>query len=369
MMSRQKHLFSASGQDGNSMVYLNEPTFIFGPCSAESKEQTLQTAKLIAENFPDAIFRAGIWKPRTRPGSFAGVGQTGLSWLKEVQSETGLRVATEVANASHVELCMKHDIDVLWIGARTTVSPFSVQEIADALKGTQIPVMVKNPVIPDVLLWIGAIERFLHAGLNDIAAIHRGFHLFENKPFRNSPNWEIPLELMAAMPEIPVVCDVSHICGDPVLFHEIAQKAIDLNMKGLLFEVHHHPEIALSDAAQQITPQRLREVIGQLVFRQSTTDNPEFSNRLAVLRSKIDQIDSEIIIQLSRRMNHIRQSGKYKKENNVTIFQLKRWEEILNKCIAEGIEGELEEPFIRLLYNCIHDESIRQQFEMMNRTD
>lgn len=340
--------------------------YIFGPCSAESEEQTLETARQIAERFPKALYRAGIWKPRTRPNNFEGAGVKGLEWLQMVKKETGLKAATEVADAAHVEVCLKNGIDILWIGARTAVNPFSVQAIADALKGVDIPVIVKNPMVADLQLWIGALERIYQAGIDKLAAIHRGFHFYNSAPYRNMPQWEIAIELMSHFPDLPVICDVSHISGTPELIPSVAQKALDLNMQGLMVETHINPSVALSDAKQQVTPAQLEKIINELIFREPTADNEEFLNKMEILREEIDLIDSEILRQFAERMGLAREIGRYKKENNVTIFQRERWEYILNRCLNEGRPLGLSDSFLKGIYMQIHDESIRNQTEVMN---
>lgn len=345
----------------------NDPLYILGPCSAETPEQVMSTAKLIAAEFPQALFRAGVWKPRTRPNTFEGAGEKALDWLKEVKRETGLRTTTEVADAQHVEACLKNEVDVLWIGARTVVNPFSVQAIADALQGVDIPVMVKNPMVPDLQLWIGALERMNGAGIEQLAAIHRGFHFHNSIPYRNKPLWEIPLELMGKFPELPVICDVSHISGSPDLIPHVAQKAMDLNMNGLMVESHIQPEKALSDAKQQVTPAQLKQIISSIVVRRPTADNEEFLNKIEVLREEIDQIDMGILRQYAERMNLARKIGRYKKENNVTIFQREHWEYVLRRSLEEGLPLGLSETFLKGIYTQVHDESIRNQTEVMNK--
>lgn len=342
------------------------PLYIFGPCSAETPEQVMNTAKLIAPKFPNALFRAGVWKPRTRPNTFEGAGEQALEWLKDVKQETGLKTTTEVADASHVEACLKAGVDVLWIGARTVVNPFSVQAIADALKGVDIPVMVKNPMVPDLQLWIGALERINGAGIEQMVAIHRGFHFHNSAPYRNKPLWEIPLELMGKFPDLPVICDVSHISGSPELIPHVAQKAMDLNMNGLMVESHINPEVALSDAKQQITPDQLEQIISNIIVRTPTADNEEFLNKMEILREEIDQIDLSILRQYAERMNLAREIGLYKKENNVTIFQREHWEYVLRRSLEEGLPLGLSETFLKGVYTQVHDESIRNQTEVMN---
>ncbi len=343
-----------------------KPFNFFGPCSAESLEQMLKTAEGISKNYKNAIFRAGIWKPRTRPNTFEGVGEKGLDWLVEVKKQFGLQSATEVANAKHVESCLKKGIDILWIGARTTVNPFSVQEIAEALKGSDVQVFVKNPIHADLSLWIGALERVNQAGITKLGAIHRGFHEIDSLPYRNSPKWNLAMELKRTFTNLPIVCDASHISGKPSLIPIVAQKAIDLSMDGLMIETHCSPSEALSDAKQQIKPNELIQLINQLEHRIASSDNVEFTNALLELRNGIDKIDDQLVELLAKRMEVIKQIGQYKKDNNVTIFQLKRWNEILKSTNLTAKSLELNEAFISTIYNDIHEESIRQQTEIMN---
>ncbi len=350
----------------NWLPNVEKPYLISGPCSAESESQMLQIARQISEYFPNNIFRAGIWKPRTRPNSFEGVGDVGLKWMQRVKEETGMLTATEVANALHVEKCLKHNIDILWIGARTVVNPFSVQEIADALKGTDIPVFIKNPINPDLQLWIGALERINNAGIKKLAAIHRGFHSFEKMPFRNDPKWELVIELKALCPQLPILCDPSHICGNPELLPYVAQKALDLAMDGLMIESHFNPKIALSDSKQQITPSLLFELLSNLSLRDLTSENLEFKNVLNELRQVIDKIDDDILNVMSTRMSVARQIGSFKKDNQVTILQITRWQEILKNQLKRGKIMGLSQVFIKKLYQLIHNESIRIQNEAMN---
>jgi len=349
-----------------SAIKTRKPVIVSGPCSAESEEQVLSTARAVAEVDPAIIFRAGIWKPRTRPDTFQGVGTVGLQWLQSVKKETGLKVTTEVANARHVEECLKHGIDILWIGARTTVSPFTVQEIADALSGVDIPVMIKNPINPDLQLWIGAIERIQHAGIKNVTAIHRGFHSFEQSPFRNVPNWEIVVELKLAFPTLPILCDPSHICGNTELIPYIAQKAMDMEMDGLMVETHVSPADAKSDAQQQLTPLQLKEMLSRLVIREHVSLNKEFIDRLTQLRSNISKADDEILQLLMKRMQMVKEIGKYKKQNNVTILQASHWEELIKDRIKNGEMMGLSKDVVKKLYHLIHDESIRIQTEVMN---
>jgi len=343
------------------------PLIISGPCSVESEEQVLITAQEISKSGKVSILRGGIWKPRTRPNSFEGVGEEGLKWLKQAGNKVGLPVATEVANAEHVEACLKNNIDILWVGARTTVNPFSIQEIADALKGVDIPVMVKNPITPDLNLWVGALERINAAGINKLAAIHRGFSSFDKSSYRNAPMWEFPIELKLMCPEIPMFCDPSHIAGDKELISYVSQKALDLNMEGLMLESHINPLEAKSDAKQQLTPVELENLLNQLIIREKDAGDEEFINKLEQLRTIIDELDEELINKFSSRMEIIEKIGKYKSANNVTIFQLERWESILanRSFLAEKVG--LSDDFIKKMLELIHQESIRVQTKIMNK--
>ena len=343
-----------------------KPRLISGPCSAENEKQLLSTATELAKTGNVHLIRAGIWKPRTRPGTFEGVGEKGLKWLQKVKSQTGLPVTTEVANVKHVELCLKYGIDILWIGARTSVNPFSVQEIADALRGTDIPVMVKNPMNPDLQLWIGALERINDAGITKLCAVHRGFSTFDKSPFKNTPMWEIPIELKTMCSSLPIFCDPSHIAGNRELIPMISQKAMDLDMDGLMIECHFSPQSALSDSKQQVTPSQLTKIIDELIIRESKITNKQFENQLEQLRTTIDEIDEEIIQGISLRMNIAERIGEYKKENKVTILQINRWEDIVNKRLSEGLALGLSENFIKGFLKLVHEESIRRQAEVMN---
>jgi chorismate mutase len=350
-------------------INYQKPLLIAGPCSAESEEQLLRTASQIAADFPNAIFRAGVWKPRTRPNTFEGVGEIGLDWLQTVKQQTGLKTSIEIANALHVELALKKGIDILWIGARTTVNPFSVQEIADALRGTDIPVLVKNPIFPDLQLWMGALERINNTGIKKIAAVHRGFHAYHSQPFRNSPQWNLVIDLKSACPHLPIICDPSHIGGNPELIPYIAQKAMDMNMEGLMIETHYNPAEALSDAKQQITPKRLKEIIGEVLVRKSNFDsNFELNNKLEELRFTIQKLDNELFEQLAKRMNVAQQIGEYKRENNVAILQVQHWKQLLDISLANAQSIQLSETFVKGIYQLIHDESIRRQTEVMSKT-
>ena len=333
----------------------------FGPCSAESLAQLHFTAQGLSNQFDQLIFRAGVWKPRTRPNSFEGAGDIALEWLKEIKQTYGFKIATEVANAEHVEKCLTAGVDVLWIGARTTVNPFTVQAIADALKGVDLPVFVKNPIHPDLSLWMGALERINLAGIKKIGAIHRGFHLSDNAPYRNYPNWNLAVQLKATYPNMPIVCDASHISGKPDLIPRVAQRSIDLDMDGLMIETHYLPEQALSDKDQQITPEALISIIKELIPKNKSSNNRDFKNRLELLREEIDKVDDDLMDRIAERMNLASQIGEYKKQNNVTILQLERWQEILNRVLLSGNVMGLSESFIKAMYNAIHDESIRKQ--------
>jgi chorismate mutase len=343
-----------------------KPLIISGPCGAETEDQVMSTARELAKLERVTVFRSGIWKPRTRPNSFEGVGSIGLTWLKKVQQEFGFLTTVEVANAQHVEEALKHGVDILWIGARTTVNPFSVQEIAEAIKGVDIPVMVKNPLNPDIQLWIGALERINQAGIKKLIAIHRGFNTGVKTQYRNQPQWEIPIELKTLFPGLPIVCDPSHICGRTDLLQQVAQKALDLDMAGLMLESHINPGSALSDAKQQVTPAALGELLNSLTVRVANSDNPEFTDQLEQLRRLIDEIDEEMLNVLAKRMEVIEKIGEYKRENNVTILQLERWLEILRTRTASGISKGMKQEFIEKLCTLLHKESIRKQTDVMN---
>lgn len=341
------------------------PLVIAGPCSAESENQVLETCTRLAKTGKVDMLRAGIWKPRTRPGTFEGVGAIGLPWMQKAKKATGLPVTVEVAKASHVELCLEFGIDVLWIGARTTVNPFAVQEIADALKGVNIPVMVKNPINPDLALWLGGIERLEKVGITEIGAIHRGFSNSGEKIYRNRPLWQIPIEFKSRRPEIPMICDPSHICGRRDILHKVSQKAVNLNFDGLMIESHITPDEAWSDAAQQITPKVLGEMITAMVLKTYDPDHIPESTKLEKLRNDINLIDDDLINILASRMKVAKQIGEYKKEHNITILQQKRWEQILSKYLEKGNNHGLSERFIDRVIKAVHDESIRQQEEIV----
>lgn len=338
------------------------PLVIAGPCSAETEEQVITTAMQLAGK-GIKIFRAGIWKPRTKPGGFEGIGVEGLPWMQRVKKETGMYITTEVANAKHVEAALKAGIDILWIGARTSANPFAVQEIADALQGTDVPVLVKNPVNPDLELWIGAMERINNAGIKKIAAIHRGFSSYDKKIYRNLPQWHIPIELRRRIPNLPILCDPSHIGGRRELVAPLCQQAMDLGFDGLIVESHCNPDCAWSDASQQITPDILDYILNLLVIREEkqTTEN------LKELRKQIDECDNDLIEVLSKRMRISREIGTFKKEHEMTILQTGRYTEILDKRGAQGALCGMSPEFIKKVFEAIHEESVRQQMEIINK--
>ncbi|MGY0041003.1 chorismate mutase [Pedobacter sp. NJ-S-72] len=346
----------------------NEPLIISGPCSAETEDQLLSTAHLLAATGKVSVLRAGIWKPRTRPGEFEGIGSIGLEWLKKAKAETGLPTAVEVANAKHVEEALAAGVDIfLWIGARSTANPFTVQEIADALKGVDIPVLVKNPVNPDISLWIGALERINNAGITKLGAIHRGFSSYEKSSFRNEPMWELAIQLKTLCPELPIINDPSHICGNRELIPYIAQKALDLDMQGLMIESHIDPSVAWTDAKQQVTPAALEELIAKLSLRDPESNNEAFADKLAeLLRKQIDKIDDVMLQKLSERMAIVEKIGQYKRDSKVTILQVNRWDEILKKGTAFAKALKLDLGFTEKFLELVHGESIRKQTEIMN---
>ena len=344
---------------------LIHPLVIAGPCSAETEDQVLK----IAHDLKDtdvSVYRAGIWKPRTRPGMFEGVGAIGLKWLEKVKKETGLLTATEVANASHVKLALEYDIDILWIGARSTVSPFIVQEIADALNGTEKIVLVKNPVNPDLSLWLGGIERLYTANIKKLGVIHRGFSTYEKSKYRNNPEWQLPIELQNRFPDLPLICDPSHIAGRRDILQEISQTALDLNFDGLMIETHIDPDNAWSDAAQQITPKTLVQLMDDLKIRKVTNEEADYKNKLNTLRTQIDVIDHGLLDNLGKRMKVAIEIGGLKKLKNVAVLQTKRWNEILGKMILEGEQKGLSEEFVLRMFKAIHQESINHQEKVIN---
>ncbi|HQE12151.1 MAG TPA: bifunctional 3-deoxy-7-phosphoheptulonate synthase/chorismate mutase type II [Flavipsychrobacter sp.] len=346
-----------------------QPLVIAGPCSAETREQVLQTAAALSQ-LPVKIFRAGIWKPRTKPGNFEGIGEEGLKWLQEVKRTYQFPVAIEVAQPQHIELALKYGIDAIWIGARTVVNPFQVQELASCLKGVQLPVMVKNPVTPDIDLWEGAIQRFEKMGLSQVAAIHRGFSSYNaSSTYRNHPNWIIPIELKRRRPDLFIISDPSHITGKASLVKEAAQKAMNIGFNGLMIETHPHPKQAWSDAAQQITPNELQDLLASLIIRKQSTQDVLKSSELEYLRQLMDGIDAEIIDLLSRRMELSDRIGALKKDCNMTAFQPERWNEMLESLRERGAKQYLNKQFIATLFEQIHDESIRRQTEVMKLID
>ncbi|WP_172916127.1 bifunctional 3-deoxy-7-phosphoheptulonate synthase/chorismate mutase type II [Capnocytophaga canimorsus] len=341
-------------------LQLSHPLVIAGPCSAETEEQVLKIAHQLKDTDVN-YFRAGIWKPRTRPGMFEGVGALGLKWLQRVKEETGMKVATEVANKDHVKLALEHDIDMLWIGARSTVSPFIIQEIADELKNTDKIVLVKNPVNPDLPLWIGALERLQRAGIKNLGVIHRGFSTYEKTKYRNIPEWQLVIELQNKFPELPLICDPSHITGKRDMIFDVSQTALDLNFDGLMIETHISPDQAWSDAAQQVTPETLVQIMKDLRIRKQTTSEEDYQSQLSELRSKIDVLDDQLLDLLKKRMTASDNIGKLKKEKNVAVLQNSRWYALLGKMILEGQQRGLSEEFITHLFKAIHQESINRQ--------
>lgn len=337
------------------------PVVIAGPCSAETEEQVMETAKDLAKNGV-RIFRAGIWKPRTKPGGFEGVGSVGLTWLQEVKKETGMLVATEVANKQHVEEALNAGVDVLWIGARTSANPFAMQEIADSLVGADVPVLVKNPVNPDLELWIGAMQRIYNAGIRQIGAIHRGFSAYGKHLYRNMPQWHIPIELRRRMPELTLICDPSHIGGKRELVAPLSQQAMDMGFDGLIVESHCDPDSAWSDKSQQVTPEVLNFILNMLVVRDTT----QTTESLTLLRQQIDQIDNDLLEALSKRMRISREIGQYKKEHSMLVVQTGRYDDILNSRAAAAEELGMNGDFMKAVYQAIHEESVRQQIEVLN---
>jgi chorismate mutase len=344
---------------------LDHPLVIAGPCSAETEEQVLKIAHELKDS-DVSVFRAGIWKPRTRPGGFEGVGEIGLKWLQKAKAETGLLMATEVANAAHVKLALAHDIDVLWIGARTTVNPFAVQEIADALEGTDKIILVKNPVNPDLALWIGGVERLYKANIKKLGVIHRGFSTYEKTKYRNIPEWQIPIDLQNRFPDLPLICDPSHITGKRDMIQEVSQQALDMNFDGLIIETHIDPDNAWSDAAQQVTPTALKQIFKDLRVRNESDETGDYNSKMNVLRSQIDEFDGKLLEILGNRMKVADKIGLLKKEKNVAILQNKRWNEILRKMILDGEEKGLSNDFVMQLFKAIHQESIHHQEKIVN---
>ena len=343
------------------------PSVVAGPCSAESEEQIMETAKGLKEMGIN-VFRAGIWKPRTHPGCFEGVGAEGLEWLRRVKNEYGLKVSTEVASEKHVMECLKYGVDLVWLGARTTANPFLVQEIADALKGADIPVLVKNPVNADLDLWIGALERLNRAGVKKLGVIHRGFSTFDKIKYRNDPQWQVAIELRSRYPELTFFVDPSHLGGSKDYILEISQRSLDLGFEGLMIESHCNPSVALSDAKQQLTPPELSDLLyNQIVVRDKDSDAPQWKENIDQLRAKIDIIDENILYALGSRMNVSRQIGEYKKENNIAILQTSRWDKVLSKVVEKGKEYGLTEKFLKDVFTAIHEASVEVQNEIISR--
>ncbi|TAI46905.1 bifunctional 3-deoxy-7-phosphoheptulonate synthase/chorismate mutase type II [Flagellimonas allohymeniacidonis] len=344
---------------------LPHPLVIAGPCSAETEDQVLKIAHDLKDTDVN-YYRAGIWKPRTRPGNFEGVGSIGLKWLQKVKEETGLKTATEVANKNHVDLALEHDVDLLWIGARSTVSPFIVQEIADALEGTDKVVLVKNPVNPDLSLWLGAVERLASANIEKLGVIHRGFSTYEKTKYRNIPEWQLAIELQSRFPDLPLINDPSHITGKRDMIFDVSQTALDLNFDGLMIETHYDPDNAWSDAAQQITPKRLVQIMQDLRIRKETDEEAEYNSKINNLRTQIDVIDNQLIDTLGKRMKVSDEIGQLKKKRNVAVLQTNRWNAILGNMILEGEQRGLSEEFVLRMFKAIHQESINHQEKIIN---
>jgi chorismate mutase len=344
---------------------LIHPLVIAGPCSAETEDQVLKIAHELKDS-DVSIFRSGIWKPRTRPGGFEGVGAIGLKWLQKAKAETGLQMAIEVATAAHVKLALEYDIDILWIGARTTVNPFAVQEIADALQNTDKIVLVKNPVNPDLALWIGGVERLYNAGIKKLGVIHRGFSTYEKTKYRNNPEWQIAIDLKNRFPNLPLIIDPSHMTGNRDMIFQVTQEALDLNYDGMIIETHIDPDNAWSDAAQQVTPTRLKQILFDLTIRKETDEAYDYQSKLAKLRGKIDEFDVKLLDVIGKRMKVTEDIGALKKEKNVAVLQNKRWNEILRKMILDGEEKGLSEEFILKIFKAIHQESISHQEKIIN---
>jgi chorismate mutase len=357
---------STEQQQKVSVLLKKAPLIISGPCSAETEEQVMATAHGLAATGKVDIMRAGIWKPRTRPGSFEGIGTKGLPWLQQAKKETGLPIAVEVATAKQVEDALHFDVDVLWIGARTTVNPFSVQEIADALKGVKVPVLIKNPLNPDLELWVGGMERIAKAGIEDLGLIHRGFSSYGNTEYRNAPMWHLAIEMKRRFPGIPMINDPSHICGRRDILQSVAQQAIDLDYDGLIIESHVDPDNAWSDAKQQITPEVLKSMLDSMHWRKETVQNEDFQSALEAMRQQINQLDDELLQVLSTRMKVAQKIGEYKKNNDITILQTNRWNEILDRAVSKGNKLGLSNDFVTKYMDAVHMESINQQNKVMN---
>jgi chorismate mutase len=351
---------------GVEALLQKRPLIISGPCSAETEEQVVQTATRLAATGKVDILRAGIWKPRTRPGSFEGIGTKGLPWLQQAKKESGLPVAVEVATAKQVEDALHFGVDVLWIGARTTVNPFSVQDVADALKGADVPVLIKNPINPDLELWIGAVERVANAGIKNIGLIHRGFSSYGNTEYRNAPMWHLAIEMKRRNPGMLLINDPSHICGRRDILMDVAQKAIDLDFDGLIIESHIDPDNAWSDAKQQVTPERLGEMISSIVWRTEEIDSEELHAVMEKMRQQINQLDDELLQLIGQRMKVADKIGQYKKDNNITILQTNRWNAILERAYERGDKLGLSQEFITKYFDAVHMESINHQNKIMN---
>lgn len=347
-------------------IWNKRPLIISGPCSAETEEQVINTALQLKDTGKVDIFRAGIWKPRTRPGNFEGVGAKGLPWLQQAKKLTGIPVAVEVATAKQVEDALNFEVDVLWIGARTTVNPFSVQELANALKGTDVPVFIKNPVNADMELWIGALERVSKAGVDKVGLIHRGFSSYGNTEFRNAPMWHLAIEMKRRYAGIPFIIDPSHICGNRHMLQEVTQNAIDLDYDGVIIESHIDPDNAWSDAQQQVTPQQLAELLDNIIWRKEAISSEELHAKLEKFRQQINQLDDEVLQLLSNRMKIAEQIGQYKKEHSITILQTGRWNEVLERVCRKGERLGLSKEFITQYFDAIHMESIKHQDAIMN---
>ncbi len=346
---------------------LKRPAIIAGPCSVESEDQLRKSIDPIVGKVD--IFRGGIWKPRTRPGNFEGMGEEALKWIQNAQKDLDIQFAVEVATPEHVELALKHDLKILWIGARTTVNPFNVSELATSLKGWDGTVMVKNPIHPELSLWKGALERFYKEGINKLGAIHRGFHSYQKINFRNAPYWQIPLDLKSELPELPLICDPSHIGGDRSMIAPISQRALDLNYDGLMIETHFDPDHALSDAKQQVTPNRLIEILANLHARKPEFTNQNYLDQMEIIREQIDNADRELLEALALRMNLVDKIGEIKKDNNVAIFQISRWKEIFKSRTAWGKQLSLDEDFVLDLFRKLHQQSVKQQTELYKREE
>ncbi|HMR82500.1 MAG TPA: chorismate mutase [Niabella sp.] len=356
----------ATAKETLQQAWTKRPLIISGPCSAETEEQVLETARQLAETGKVNVLRAGIWKPRTKPGMFEGIGAKGLPWMQKAKQLTGLPTAVEVATGKQVQDALTFDVDILWIGARTTVNPFSVQEVADALRGVDVPVLIKNPINPDLELWAGGVERIARAGIKDLGLIHRGFSSYGNTQFRNAPMWHLAIEMKLKYPELPIINDPSHICGKRDNLMEVSQKAIDLDYDGLMIESHIDPDNAWSDAKQQVTPARLKEMLEEIIWRKEDIDNNEYHQALEKLRQQINHLDDEMLQILGQRMKIADQIGQYKKDNNITILQPGRWQEIIEKTAARGEKLGLSRDFLNKYLDAVHLESINRQKQVLD---